>query len=309
MILASLMQQIQSKELHPYYFFECEDRTVADIYLSNMEKSAGLRRIVVENTIGALKANSAGSLVKTQRKLYIIRDDKEIVSNEKMWARIKEQSNSVFVFIFNSIDRRTNFYKQFEQDIVSFPKITAPTLFKHLRGQTSIDDNQLKELIVLTDRYYGYALSELNKISNYAQSEKMEESQAYAILRAHNMLGREPNDNLFRAIDAVLCGDRTKAYAFLKDEEPVSTLAAFYSSIRNLWLVRSISNPNSLKAFGLNDMLINMNRGKRTIYNSDQLQNLMLLCIDIEQKMKRGVVPMESAIDYLLAKIFSGGVI
>lgn len=309
MILSMLMQHIQSNQLEPFYIFECEDRTIADIYLDNMEKSGNLKRIVVEDTLGALKANSAGSLVKQQRKLYIIRDDKSIVSNDKIWPRITEQKNAIFVFIFNNIDKRTNFYKTFEQNIVTFSKLRADVLAKHLKPLTGITQEQLRELIKLTDGCYGYAISELNKISNYAQAMKISESESYATMRAYNMLGNEPDDNLFRAVDAVLNGNVHNAYLYLVGEEPVSTLAAFYNSIKQLWLVKSFygRNPTILKDFGMNDMIINMNLGKKTIYNTEQLKNLLLLSIDVEQKMKRGVIPMENAIDYFLAQVFGKG--
>jgi DNA polymerase III delta subunit len=300
MILAALMKQIQSNELQPYYIFECEDRTISDMYLANMEK-CGLKRIVVDDTLTALKNNSAGSLLKQQRKLFIIRDDKSVTTNDKIWPLIKSVKNATFVFIFTTIDKRTQFYKQFEDNIVTFSKLRADVLAKHLKSKSNITDVQLKELIKLTDNCYGYALSELDKVCGYAQASDLSDSEAYQLLRSNHMIGNEPNDNLFRAIDAMLNGDIHRTYLYLKDEEPVSTLAAMFSSIKQLWLVRCYGRNEVLKEFGINDMQININLGRRTIYNNNQLKRLLMFSIDVEQKMKFGIIPMENAIDYFVS--------
>lgn len=305
MLLAELQRKIIENKLDsPFYIFDAQDRTIVDLYLDQIEKVTGMRRVCVDDLLSSLKNSHKGSLTASARKMIVIRDDKSVISDEKLWPLFN--GNNLLIFIYSSIDKRTLFHKTFESVIVPFPKLSTEMLKEHLSSFIQLPSKALEYIISRTDNIVGYAKLEIDKINQLSQAEGISQERAFTLLASTNNIGSKSESKIFQAVDALFNANFGKFIMYIEEEEPLQILGLLYSSIKSTWLVKSYGNRSDIaQQTGLSDMIIRINRSKRCVYSLEGLKQLLLLAISIEQDIKFGKIAMEDSVAYFVIKAYN----
>lgn len=77
----------------------------------------------------------------------------------------------MIIFKYNNLDKRNKFYKQFENNIVEFNKLSDEVLTKYIQRElnvgTNLTDINCKKLIDICGSNYNQILLELDKLKHY----------------------------------------------------------------------------------------------------------------------------------------------
>lgn len=165
MDIRELQKEIKNKELNDLYIFLGEEIAIQKIYINKMANILNLEIQYVEDfksIYNKLNSNDIFSI----KKLYVILDDIDIIKEEKIWQDIKPNGN-IIIFKYNNLDKRSKFYKQFENKLVEFNKLSDEVLTQYIQKVVPLSNENCKKLIDICNSSYNQILLEINKINMY----------------------------------------------------------------------------------------------------------------------------------------------
>lgn len=172
MELSSLHAQLRAKQLQDFYIFTGPEWAVQKIYIDQISKISGndiFRADEFSEIYGNIK--SKGFLSKNY--VYIIRDDREIMTNEKIQKQINDGllGKNILIYLVTSPDKRMKFWKAYKDIIVEFNPLKPAILKKYIQREISLSSNNMDKLIEICEYDYGRCLLEVDKIRRYVESE------------------------------------------------------------------------------------------------------------------------------------------
>ena len=172
MELSSLHAQLRAKQLQDFYIFTGPEWAVQKIYIDQIAKISGndiFRADEFSEIYGKVK--SKGFLSKNY--VYVIRDDREIMTNEKIQKQINDGllGNNVLIYLVTNLDKRTKFYKAYNERVVEFNPLKPAILKKYIQREISLSSNNIDKLMDICEYDYGRCLLEVDKIRRYVESE------------------------------------------------------------------------------------------------------------------------------------------
>ena len=208
--------------------------------------------------------------------LYVIIDDTEFKSTEKMWDKFTGLKDDIVVFYYTSIDKRQKFWKHFEDKTVEFKKLDNRILTKYIKKEVSLSDKNCEELIKICENDYSRILLEIEKIKNYTG---LSPNDALEVLLKDGTIYRPSYDALFDFTAAVLERNPAKAYNLLEHSknvgEPSLTLiSVLYNNIKTLLQIQSAKD---YKKLGLNGWVVKNTIQYRDNYSNGELVRAMKL--------------------------------
>ena len=305
MEIADLKKQIKSGEFDKTYIFCGEEHTIMKIYLNMIADKSGCEISYVDSLMDLMTGAKTKSLVPVHH-LYVIMDDKEYLTNEKMWDKFKGLKDDIVVFYYTTTDKRLKFWKQNKDKAVEFVKLDNRILTKYIQKEAPFfTEDMCNELITACENDYGRISFEVDKIRHYCRAEKVKGDFVFRKFMDEGVIYRNPQDAIFDFVAAVLERNPAKAYDLLQQSKAIgeanlTLLSVLYNNIKTLLQVQS---GKSWKELGLNGFAVKNVAPFKNNYSNDELVNAMKIIREVETGIKTGKIPDELAVEYFLVQV------
>lgn len=219
MNIQELQKQIIDKQLDNLYIFLGEEIAIQKIYINKIAEIKNLEIQYVEEYKQIHNSLKVQDLFNA-KKLYIILDDLDIIKHEEVWQEINPNEN-IIIFKYNNLDKRNKFYKQFENRIVEFNKLSDEVLTKYIQKETSKDiplsNINCKKLIDICNSNYNQILFELDKINQLKDIYYLSSyDYVFEQLEKQGAFHKEVSDITFTFIEKVITRNIEQVYELQK---------------------------------------------------------------------------------------------
>lgn len=309
MELMTLKNHIKTNRFDNIYIFAGDEWKVQEIYIEQMTKVIG-RRVYLDSVTELLQKLSR-TLFNSSRTLYLLRDDKEYMMNEKAQKRVLETlSDNVLVLLVSSVDKRTKFYKTYSESFIEFSTLEHAVLKRYVQKQIKLSDRNTERLMEVCENNYGRILLEIDKIQKcYTSVENLDE--VFEILISQNVIYQPPYDAVFDFVDEVLHRHRSKAFDLYEQcraigESTLVMLSVLYTNAKQVLQVQSCKTSDTAqigKTTGLTAWQIKKAREKLNRYSVGELVYMLKLIHSVEKGIKTGRIEEEYAMQYVLVNV------
>lgn len=168
MTIQEVKSDIMSKKLRNFYIFTGEEWQVQNIYIHKMSDLLG--GIVYADSFLDIYDSVRNKSLFSVAKLYIVRDDKELMTSEKLQSQIANGllGKNTLILLVSSVDKRTKFYTKYKSITCEFEPLQPPLLKKYIKKEINLSDKNCDALISVCENNYGRILLEIDKIKRYA---------------------------------------------------------------------------------------------------------------------------------------------
>lgn len=309
MNILDLKRQIIDKKLNKIYYLTGDEWKVIQIYTHKIAEVLNKPLENIYSILDIVDNLKVGNSLLSQGKCYVIRDDKDFIYNEHLWNKIEELvGNNNIIFIFNTLDKRTKFYKQFKDNLIVVDKLNEDTLINYCHNEIDLSTENIKKLIEICEYDYGRCLLEIDKLKNYTDKDY---NEAFDYFGKHNVIKKPARDAVFMLVDAILSKQSNSSFALYEEckeigEANLVILTNLFTSAKQLLQVQSSQSQDISKETGINNYVVKKLMPKCNIWHNRELINIMKLCQDIEMRIKTGELNDKISVDYLLLNIFGG---
>lgn len=304
MEITDVKRQIKSGELDKIYVFHGPEHTVMKTYLKLMADSK-YQLTYADSLMDIMTGAKTKSLVPVHH-LYVIMDDKEYLTNEKIRQKFKGLKDDVVVFYYSTTDKRLKFWKDNKDIAVEFSRLSDQVLTKYIQKEAPFfTEDMCKELIDVCDGDYGRILLEIDKMRQYCRAEKIKGDYVFRKFMDEGVIYRNPQDAIFDFVAAFLERKPAKAYDLLQQSKAIgeanlTLLSVLYNNIKTLLQVQSAKD---YKALGLNGWQVKNVIQYKNNYKNGELVNAMKIIRNVEKGIKTGQIPDELAVEYVMVQI------
>lgn len=321
MDVSALKHLIVSKQIPNFLIFAGEEWKVQQIYIDQICKATNKERVYADSFADIYPALKRNSLM-ADSKVYIVRDDKDIMQNEAVQKQIESglMRNNILVLLLTAIDKRTRFYKRYSASIIDFERLSDATLKKYIRNAITLSERSVARLIDVCEHDYGRILLEIDKIKRYRditwlQRDERERdggiywtNECFETLLEEGAIHRPPRDAIFDFVDAVLDRKSVQAYDLLDEcyecgEATMVMLSVLYNNTKAVLQVQSCDGKDISKTTGLTGWQIKCAKPHVGKYYNGELVAAMRMIQDLESGIKSGKYEEQFVMPYLLAEI------
>ena len=301
MEINEVKQQILNNNLDSWYIFYGEESGVIRVYLDKMSEVTGRTINFADSIIDVVNKPTSKAFI-TIPKLYVIMDDKEFQTNDRMWDKIdKAIKDDIVIFWYTSCDARLKFWKNFKVRAVEFKKLDDRILRRHI--DLDISDKSKNKLISVCEESYSRILLESDKITSYSKAVGINQDEALSKLLASGTIYRPASDAIFDFVDAVLDRDVDSAYQLLEEsyecgEASMVLISVLYNKFRDLLQVQT-----GAKESGLNGWQQKNIRDFVDNYSTGELIHALRVIRKAEYGIKRGLISEALSVHYCLVNI------
>jgi DNA polymerase III delta subunit len=309
MDLSALKTQIKSKSLDPLYIFTGPEVGVMDIYIEQMAKVKDATVTRLDGIDDLAKKMHKGSMLKNAQ-IYILRDSKEFMQDNELALKITQKNALTgvpLILVYTNIDKRSKFYKTFQDSIVEFQPLKPEILIKYAQKELYLTEASYNRLMEVCEYDYSRILLEVDKIKRYAQAKQVKEETAFCTLMSEGAIFQPPKDAVFDFVDAVLKGKKGLAFELLRSsyefgEATMVLLSNLYNSTKQLLQVQSFKGDGKItEATGLTPFQVKLASERKGRNSTGDLIYLMRLVRDTEKGIKTGAIEEQMAVPYILA--------
>lgn len=301
-----LKKQIKDGTLDNIYIFTGPEIAVRNLYIEQMAKVANLEVRHVDALSDILKNISTQSLL-LKSFLSVIVDDTSILSTDTLQRVISRASvlkNDIIVIVLNNIDKRTSFYKTYQDRIVEFAYLTPSTLKKYVQKDLPLTEHNCDVLIEVCERDYNRILLEIDKIKLFGG----DANNTFVKLLNDGTIYQPARDAIFMFIDAVFMRQKAKAYSLLQEcydcgEATLVIISNLFTNAKYTLQVQSYRGDNLSQASGLSAFQIRLGKQRMGKYSLDELKSAMEVIRNTEIGIKTGKIEDDVAVKYILAKM------
>lgn len=313
MELVDLMKRIAEKNIPHFLILYGEEQTILDIYVQNILQTVGAKEFNFESVSSAIKHSGKKSLDKST-KLYTIIDDNAFIKAEDNWKQVKDSMNKNYLILrYNSLDKRSAFFKRNKENIVEFSHLTEDVLLQYIsRDLPELGEDNAKKLVEYCNSDYGRILLEIDKINqwqeHYTDNEGTPKTDSvFKLLDKQGLFHKEIGDITFELTDAVLGGYTELAIKKLdeakrKGEPAIMIASILYNGFRNLLAYQGLGSnkKGAVERTGLSKGDIWRCSKNYGGYSLDEVRRNMLICQSTESGIKTGSVDEDIALEYLV---------
>ena len=316
MDVATLKAKIKSKQLPSYLIFAGPEWKVQEIYINQIAKVTGKEICRIDN-ISCIYSNLKNrSFLKTP-KIYIVRDDKELMQNEKLQSQLDAiLAENMLIHVLTSVDKRTKYYKQYSDTIVMFDALNDSVLRKYIKKEIALSDRNCNILIDICEHDYGRILLEIDKIWKYCEGCVREYGKPCDInidkvfehLVKDGTIYEPPYDAIFDLVDAILDRKVNEAFNLLQQayavgEATMVMLSVLYTNAKAVLQIQTYEGDSLSKGTGLSGWQIKNAKAHVGKFSNESLIYIVQLIQKIESGIKTGRMEDEFAMQYLLTHI------
>lgn len=329
MELTELKAQIKANKFKNFLIFTGPELAVQDIYVKQIAKVRNLDIIHPDTVKDFLFTNKTQTLLGKPKLGGILYDEDFLALSADKQAEIVERINSgknVCILRYESLDKRTSFYKTYKDNIVDFQPLTEAILIHYIQKKMPLSETNCKRLISICGGNYGRILYECDKIANkvdayYGQThEEVKDSEKvnkmFDLLIADGTINIPPKDVIFDFVNAVLERRTKDALKLMKEcidggEPALVMLSVLYSNFRNLLQVQSYrSNGTRSKSItevtGLSGWNVKCVESGVNKYGLMELTRALGTIQSAESGIKTGRMDESIAVPYTVVNILGG---
>lgn len=309
MDVQTLKKQIQSKMLPAYFIFTGSEWAVQKIYIKQIAKTKNQPLIYVDSIADIYSKLKNRSFVN-KSACYVVRDDKELLSNEKLQSQIDSGllADNTLIHLLTSVDKRTKYYKQYKDIIIEFEPLNDAILKKYIKKEISLSDKNCERLIDICEHDYGRILLEVDKIKRFDHEMTIGKDNAFEELLRTGTIYQPPYDAIFDLVDAILDRKVNRSFDLLQQsyavgEATLVMLSVLYNNAKAVLQVQTYTGSKIVDGTGLTSWQVkcaNKHIGK---YSSDELVQMLKLIMKCEQGIKNGRIEEAFVMEYLLVHI------
>lgn len=302
---------IDKKNLH-LYIFTGNEIYVRDTYIKQIAKTFGCIDTIRYDTVSEAVRTIKKPRLNNGRMCFVVSDDKSYLKDDKSWETVNNiviQHDAILIIVYNSLDKRSKFYKQYKDTICEFDVLSDNILKSYILADLpNFSENCVKKLISMCESNYNRIRLEEDKIRHFAEYQSISFDEAFNKLVAAGIITAPIGDITFKFTDAILLHDidAVKKYSVQAKQigEPeLLTLSTLYNGFKNILSVQTA--PKNIKAadLGLTPFQYKLAKEKSNVYTNADIIFMLKLITNIEQGIKNGTIMPEIAIDYLLVNI------
>lgn len=310
MEVTELKKHIKAKEFDKWYIFHGEEHQVMKIFLKQMAKVLGAELSYIDSIYDVVSQAKVKSLIPTKH-IYVIMDDKDFLTTEKMWDKFIGLKDDIVVFYYTSSDQRLKFWKKFKDRAIEFKKLDERSLTKYIQKEIPLSENNCHRLIEVCESDYSRILLEIDKIKHWREGYGRDKQQLMpednALLRLLNdgTIYQPPKDAIFDFVNAVLERNPTKAFNLLEQSYAVGEanmvlLSVLYTNVRNLLIYQSAKPGDDTGLTGWQKKNIAPFKNN---YSNGELVKMMNLIRECEKGIKTGTMPDDISVQYVMVNV------
>lgn len=312
--LLKLKDAIVKKQLPDFVIFTGPEWKVQELYINELAKQFSNK--VYADSFDSIYRKLCSSSIFSQATLYVVRDDKLLMSNEKLLDRIDNGllGNNMLVLLISSVDKRTKFYKRYKDTLVEFPPLESAVLRRYIKREIALSDSNCTLLCELCENDYGRVLLEIDKIKQYAMRVAINKSDInwdcyFKKLVKDGTIYRQPQDAIFDLVGAILDRKINLSFDLLQQsydigESTMVMLSVLYNNVKAVLQVQSCKSSDISKSTGLSAWQIKNAKKHLKVYRTGELVDALRLIQRVEFGIKTGQIEEFIAMPYLLENIF-----
>lgn len=314
MNLMELKKSIADKQLKKLYVFTGEEIAILKIYLSKLSNIFNGNVVHTESLSGITAKLKSNSLIQSSGTMYIIRDDKAVLSAEKIWKSLKSgsfQKDNVIVLVYTSLDKRGKFYKEFCDDIVTFEHLSTDMLLKYISKEVSISTDRAQFLVHICNNDYSSILLETDKVKCLANHNGITHNEAFDLCRNHNGFYIPPEGEIFDLLNAILSQNIPETYKQLQNfvrrgDSPLAVLSLLHNNLKAILQVQCVQGHSNIgQVTGLSGFQIKNAQQFLNRYTDEELIRMIKINRFCEKCIKQtGLIDVNMILDFLFIKIF-----
>lgn len=300
---------IQKGSFNPFYIFTGSEWKIQRIYLEQIAKSSGKELRYIDSISDIYHKKSTRAFV-SKSYVYVVRDDKELMQNEKVQSQLKNiVGSNILILLLTSVDKRTKFYKAHKDAIVEFEALMPTVLKKYIQKETPLTDDNCAKLMEVCEYDYGRCLLEIDKIKNYGKA-RMQYDPNTLLHRflQDGVIYRPPKDAIFDFVDAVL--DKNVSLSFelyhqciAVGEAVMVMLTVLYNNAKAVLQVKNCTGKDAVKSTGLSSWQV-MNAKKHLHKRSNrELLDILEICHECQKSIVTGALDEEFVMEYILTSV------
>ena len=246
--------------------------------------------------------------------MFVLYDCTDVLTADKIWDDIKTgkfQKNHVMVFIFNTLDKRSKFYKEFSDYIVSFDLLSENVLVKYINKELKLSRDRAEDLVYVCQNNYNRILLEMDKIKSCAEYFNMSDDESFDYCWCSGMIFVPPDGEVFDLLNAILSRNVKETYAQLqkfiaRGDSVLGILTLLHNNVKAVLQVQCANGlPNIGKVTGLNGYQIKNAMDFIDRYSDEELMRMLKLIRFCEESIKStGLIDSSMVLDFLLVKLF-----
>ncbi len=312
MELKELHKSIMDKKNLHLYIFTGSEIYVRDTYIKQIARIFDCGDTVRYDTVSEAVRAIKKPRLSSGRICFVVSDDKLYLKDDKSWKTVNNaviQYDTILIIVYNNLDKRSKFYKQYKDTICEFDVLPDNILKSYILADLpDFSENCVKKLISMCESNYNRIRLEEDKIRHFTEYHNVSFDEAFNELVAAGIIAAPIGDITFKFTDAILLHDigAIKKYSVQAKQigEPeLLTLGTLYNGFKNILSVQTA--PKNIKAadLGLTPFQYKLAKEKSNVYTNADVIFMLKLITKIEQGIKNGTIMPEIAIDYLLVNI------
>lgn len=307
MELSELQQDIKNNTLRPIYVFTGVEYEIMKIYISQIKKPV-LSTFTVAETLQLCKSSS---LLDNTSRVYKVYYDNDFFVADTAWNKVKSVlGKNTLIFIMDTIDKRSKFYKYFKDVMVEFNILPRNVIMKYLRKAVNLSDIYLNELLDICEGNYSLALQEIHKLNSYTLDNNKD--QAFAKLKSEGIIkNNNEYDYTITVTNYLLDRDSRNAYVYgakIPQDKVIYLLAVVYNGFRQVLSLQGLgaNKDNATERTGLTSWQIQNTLRHLNYYTIEELQENLLFIRKLEVGVKTGKYDSKYVVDLLILGILGG---
>ena len=310
MEVSELKAMIKSKTIPSFMIFTGDEWLIQKIYISQISKTTNLEIRYADTVSDILDKMSTQSLFN-KNYLYVIRDDKEFITTEKLYANITARLGSnMLILVLNNADKRLKMLKMYNNSTFEFKPLNQAVLKQYIQKEIELSDRNCNILMEICEYNYGRCLLEVDKIKQYVDylGEAKVQDGVFDKFLKEGVIYIPPRDNIFTFIKAVLQNKMNLAFELWEELKELKTptmsiLYNLYNQTKQVLQVQTCTNKDVVKTTGLSTWQVHNARECANVFSNEDLLYIMHLVQKVESGIKRGLIDEAIAIDYILIHI------
>lgn len=310
MEVQALKQLIQSDNIPSFMIFTGDEWKIQQLYIQQIAKVRKLEVEHIEAVSDILPNLNARSLFSVS-KLYVVRDDKEFMSEEKLQKRVLNSlKQNMLILQLTTVDKRLKIIKSYNDSIVEFNELNEAILKRYIQRESNLSDVYINLLLRICENNYGRCLLELDKMKYYKywaemHNYDMDYDEAFDCLMEDGAIYIPPKDAVFDLVKAVLQNKPQLAFELYNDckdvgEATLVILTNLYNTTKQVLQVQTCKTSDIAKTTGLTAWQIKHAKELVGYYKAGELSYLMRLIQKVEKSIKTGEIEEAIAVDYVL---------
>lgn len=316
MKLPDLQKQIVSKNIDRVLLLFGEEVAIMDIYLDKIYKVTGGDVFRFDSVKEAYAKLVQRRITTGGSRVFVVRDDKDFFKADKEWGKVftaAESGSDYLIIIYSSMDRRSKFYKQNEEKLCEFEKLSSTMLAGYIdRLLPGMRTDEKEQFAEVCECNYSRILLEADKVKHYAQATGCRDDYGlcFTQLLKRGVIYQPIGDITFLFTDAILTRNKRDTAKYLLQakaigESEILTLSVLYNGFKQILMVQGLGKDQSepVKRTGLTPWQVKMAKEKQGHYSIAELVNALKVIRFVEKGIKTGAIDADVAVEYVIVNI------